>query len=184
MTRLQITGFKSIGALIASFAMYMLNVVNEAIVVLVFLMLLDMITGVMRSFLTKSWNSTVGMSGVIKKVAIFVLIGMAGAVEYVALYAGQDSKGLVILGVTSFFIVNECISILENTAQIGLPIPPILYNVLEKLHKDPSGKEQRVERHPEMERLDKLKLIKENEILQHEIIKKDTENKEETKDEN
>ncbi|GGA24934.1 hypothetical protein GCM10011384_12630 [Psychrobacillus lasiicapitis] len=33
---MQITGFKSIGALIASFAMYMLNVVNVAIVVLVF----------------------------------------------------------------------------------------------------------------------------------------------------
>lgn len=181
MTRLQITGFKSIGALLASFAMYMLQIVNEAIVVLVFLMFLDMLTGVMRSFLTKSWNSTVGMSGVIKKVAIFVLIGMAGAVEYVALYAGQDSKGLVILGVTSFFIVNECISILENTAQIGLPIPPLLYNVLEKLHKDPTGKEYRVERHPEMERLDKLKLIKENEILQHEILKKDTNIKEENK---
>ncbi len=76
MTRLQITSFKSVGALFTSFAMYMLQIVNEAIVVLVFLMLLDMITGVMRSFLTKSWNSTVGMSGVIKKVAIFVLIGM------------------------------------------------------------------------------------------------------------
>ncbi|MEK3953208.1 phage holin family protein [Psychrobacillus sp. FSL K6-1464] len=179
MTRLQITGFKSIGALIASFGMYMLQIINEAIVVLVFLMLLDMVTGVMRSFMTKSWNSTVGMSGVIKKVAIFVLIGMAGAVEYVALSAGQDSKGLVILGVTSFFIVNECISILENTAQIGLPIPPILYNALEKLHKAPSGKEMSIERHPEMARLDKLTLLKENEILQSEILKK-----EETKEEN
>ena len=179
MTRLQITGFKSIGALIASFGMYMLQIVNEAIVVLVFLMLLDMVTGVMRSFMTKSWNSTVGMSGVIKKVAIFVLIGMAGAVEYVALSAGQDSKGLVILGVTSFFIVNECISILENSAQIGLPIPPILYNALEKLHKIPSGKEISVERHPEMARLDKVHLLKENEILQHELLKKETDNKEE-----
>lgn len=179
MTRLQITGVKSIGALVTSFGMYMLHIINEAIVVLVFLMLLDMITGVMRSFMTKSWNSTVGMSGVIKKVAIFVLIGMAGAVEYVALSAGQDSKGLVILGVTSFFIVNECISILENTAQIGLPIPPVLYNALEKLHKAPSGKEISVNRHPEMARLDKLTLLKENEILQSEILKKETENKEE-----
>lgn len=67
MTRLQVTGFKSIGALIASFTMYMMNVINEAIVVLVFLMFLDMATGIMRSFMTKSWNSTVGMAGGYKK---------------------------------------------------------------------------------------------------------------------
>lgn len=35
------------------------------------------------------------MSGIIKNVAIFVLIGIAMAVEYVALSAGQDSKGPV-----------------------------------------------------------------------------------------
>lgn len=56
--------------------------------------------------------------------------------------------------------MNECISILENTAQIGLPIPPILYNALEKLHKAPIGKETNIERHPEMARLDKLTLLK------------------------
>ncbi|WP_342578435.1 phage holin family protein [Psychrobacillus sp. FSL K6-2843] len=181
MTRLQITGFKSIGALIASFGMYMLHIVNEAIVVLVFFMLLDMVTGVLRSFLTKSWNSTVGMAGIIKKVAIFVLIGMAGAVEYIALSAGQDGKGLVILAVTSFFIVNEGISILENCAQLGLPIPPVLYNVLEKLHKDPVGKEQSILRHPAMERMDKVQLLKENEVLQQELLIKETNNKEEEK---
>lgn len=175
MTRLQVTGFKSIGALIASFTMYMLNIINEAIVVLVFLMFLDMITGIMRSFMTKSWNSTVGMSGVIKKVAVILLIGMAGAIEYMLMSVGQDSKGIIIIGVTSFFIVNEGISILENCAQIGLPIPPILYNALEKLHKDPTGKEKRLERHPEMDRIDKVALLKENEILKSELVKKERE---------
>lgn len=171
MTRLQVAGFKSISALIASFTMYMMSVINEAIVVLVFLMFLDMASGVMRSFMTKSWNSTVGMSGVIKKVAVLLLIGMAGAIEYMVMSIGQDSKGIIIIGVTSFFIVNEGISILENCAQIGLPIPPILYNALEKLHKDPYGKEKRMERHPEMDRIDKVALLKENEILQHELKK-------------
>lgn len=177
MTRLQVAGFKSIGALVASFTMFMMNIVNEALIVLVFLIFLDMTTGVMRSFLTKSWNSTVGMSGIIKKVAVILLIGMAGAIEHMVMSVGQDSKGIIIIGVTSFFIVNEGISILENCAQIGLPIPPILYNALEKLHKNPYGKEERIARHPEMERLDKTALLKENEILQHELKKE----KEETK---
>ncbi|MFD1203610.1 holin family protein [Sporosarcina contaminans] len=177
MTRLQIAGFKSIGALITSFTMFMFGIINEAIIVLVFLMFLDMVTGILRSFLTKSWNSTVGMSGIIKKFAVFLLIGMAGAIEYMVMSVGQDSKGIVIIGVTSFFIINEGISILENCAQIGLPIPPILYNALEKLHKDPYGKEKRLERHPEMDRIDKVALLKENEILQQELKKEKEESK-------
>lgn len=169
MTRLQVSGLKGVGALIASFLMYMLEIINEAIVVLVFFMLLDMLSGIMRSFVTKSWNSTVGFSGVIKKFSIILLIGMAGAIEYMVTSIGQDSKGLILIGVTSFFIVNEGISVLENFAQIGLPIPPFLYNALEKLHKDPSGKEHRLERHPEMDRMDKVQLLKENEVLREEL---------------
>lgn len=171
MTRLQVTGLKSIGALVASFTMFMLDIINEALIVLVFLMLVDMATGVMRAILTKSVNSTIGSAGIVKKFASILLIGMAGAIEYMLMSVGQDSKGVLILGVTSFFIVNEGISILENCAQLGLPIPPILYNALEKLHKDPDGKEKRLARNPEMDRIDKVELLKENEQLHTELTK-------------
>lgn len=166
---MDVAGIKAIGALLTSFAVYILGIVNEVIIVLVFFMFLDMATGLLRSWLTKSWNSTVGMAGIIKKVAIFFLIGMAGGVEYIAISAGQDPKGIVILGVTSFFIVNEGISILENCAQLGLPIPPVLYNALEKLNKEPIGKEHLLERNPKLEELDKVELIKEVNVLQQEI---------------
>lgn len=63
MIRLQITSFNTVGAHIASIAGGMLQIVNETIMVLVFLMLLDMGTGVMRSFLKKVGIFTVGMSG-------------------------------------------------------------------------------------------------------------------------
>ncbi|MGG3943359.1 phage holin family protein [Peribacillus psychrosaccharolyticus] len=166
---MEVAGIKSIGTLIASFGAYILGMINEWVVVLVFFMLLDMGTGLLRSWMTKSWNSTIGMSGIIKKVAIIFLIGMAGGVEYIISAAGQDSKGIVILGVTSFFIVNEGISILENCAQLGLPIPPILYNALEKLNKEPIGKEHFLDRNPHLQELDKVELIKEVEVLQNEI---------------
>lgn len=166
---MEITGIKAIGALLTSFAAYILGIVNEAIIVLVFFMFLDMATGLLRSWLTKSWNSTVGMAGVIKKFGIFVLIGMAGGIEYIAVSAGQDPKGMIILGVTSFFIVNEGISILENCAQLGLPIPPVLYNALEKLNKEPIGKDHLLERNPQLEKMDKADLIKEVNVLQQEI---------------
>lgn len=179
VTRLQVTGVKGIGAILTSFAMYMMHIINEAIIVLVFIMFVDVASGLMRAFLTKSLNSTVGWAGAIKKFSALLLIGVAGSIEFMVISAGQDPKGFIVLGVTSFFIVNETLSILENFAQIGLPIPPILYNVLEKLHKDPLGKEQRVERDPTLDRIDKLKLMQENQILHQEIVKNKSENKEE-----
>lgn len=166
---MEVVGVKGIGALIVSFVAYILGIVNEWVVVLVFFMLLDMGTGLLRSWITKSWNSTIGMAGIIKKVAMVFLIGMAGGVEYIINTAGQDSKGLVVIGVTSFFIVNEGISIMENCAQLGLPIPPVLYNALEKLNKEPIGKEHLLERNPHLQKLDKVELIKEVEVLHKEI---------------
>ncbi|MEK3935911.1 phage holin family protein [Sporosarcina sp. FSL W7-1349] len=168
---MEITGVKSIGALVVSFLIYLIGVVNEAVVVLVFFMLLDVVTGLLRSWITKSWDSTIGFSGVVKKLGIFIMIGMAASIEYMVMAVGQDPKSLIILGVTSFFIVNEGISILENCAQIGLPIPAVLFNALEKMHRDPSGKEQRLIRHPILDRIDKKELLKENEALHHQLKK-------------
>lgn len=166
---MEVAGLKSIGALLVGFMTYILGIVNEAVVVLIFFMFLDMGTGLLRSWLTKSWNSTVGMAGIIKKVAILILVGMSGGVEFIIHSAGQDAQGIVVLGVTSFFIVNEGISILENCAQLGLPIPPILYNALEKLNREPAGKEHLLERNSQLQELDKVELIKEVEVLQKEI---------------
>jgi toxin secretion/phage lysis holin len=166
---MEVAGIKGLGALLTSFFVYILGIVNEAVVVLIFFMFLDMGTGLLRSWMTKSWNSTIGMAGVIKKVAILILVGMAGGVEYIIASAGQDSQGLIVLGVTSFFIVNEGISILENCAQLGLPIPPILYTALEKLNREPAGKEHLLERNPQLQEMDKVQLIKEVEVLQKEI---------------
>jgi len=171
VTRMEVTGIKGLGALIVGFLIYMIDVVNEAIVVLVFFMLLDMITGLGRSWVTKSLDSTIGFQGVMKKFFILMMVGMAAALEYMLMAAGQDPKGLMLLGVSSFFIVNEGISILENCAQIGLPIPAVLFNALQKLHKDPTGKEQRLARHPLMDRIDKKELLKEQEALHQEIQK-------------
>lgn len=65
--------------------------------------------------------------------------------------------------------MNEGISILENCAQLGLPIPPILYTALEKLNREPAGKEHLLERNPQLQEMDKVQLIKEVEVLQKEI---------------
>lgn len=146
MSRLEVAASKGGLAVISSFIIYMLGTFNEVVVVLIFFMCLDFLTGLFRSWVTKSWNSTLGVTGIMKKVSILILIGMTAGIEYALIHAGQSPNGLVLLTVTCFFIVNEGLSIMENCAQIGIPIPPILYNALEKLHRNPEEKDQQVPR--------------------------------------
>ncbi|MBU9674801.1 phage holin family protein [Planococcus sp. CP5-4] len=51
-------------------------------------------------------------------------------------------------------VVNEGLSILENCAQMGSPIPPVLYNALAKLNRDTGGKEQQLLRDLVLEQID------------------------------
>ncbi|ANU13454.1 hypothetical protein BBI08_06190 [Planococcus halocryophilus] len=169
---------KSFLAALTSFAVYLAGLINEATVVLLFFMFLDMITGLLRAWMTKSLNSTLGMAGLIKKFAVFVVLAMTAGIEYFFIHMGQDTNGIIIMGVASFFIVNEGLSILENCAQMGLPIPPILYNALDKLNKDPGGKEQKLLRDPMLETIDKAVLIKEIQQVQQEKIVQDNKKEE------
>ncbi|PAF35568.1 hypothetical protein CHH58_16055 [Terribacillus saccharophilus] len=171
MNRTGVAGLKGILASFTSFFVYIMGLVNEVIVVLIFFMMLDFVTGMFRAYMTKTLNSTLGLAGIFKKIGILIIITVAGGIEYIFISMGQDPKGLVLLAVTSFFVVNEGLSVLENCAQLGLPIPPILFNALEKLHRDPSGKEASLERDPMLDNLDKKELIKENKQLQQEVIK-------------
>jgi len=178
MLRWEVAAVKGFLAALTSFAVYLAGLINEATVVLLFFMFLDMITGMLRAWMTKSLNSTLGMAGLIKKFAVFVVLAMTAGIEYFFIHMGQDTNGIIIMGVASFFIVNEGLSILENCAQMGLPIPPILYNALDKLNKDPGGKEQKLLRDPMLETIDKAVLIKEIQQVQQENISQENKKEE------
>ena len=179
MLRWEVATVKSFLAAVTSFAVYLAGLINEATVVLMFFMFLDMITGLLRAWLTKSLNSTLGMAGLIKKFAVFVVLAMTAGIEYFFMHMGQDTNGIIIMGVASFFIVNEGLSILENCAQMGLPIPPVLYNALDKLNKDPGGKEQQLIRDSTLEKIDKAALIKEIQQVQQENVLQEIKKEEE-----
>jgi len=169
MKRMEVLGVKGILASFTSFFVYIMGLMNEVIVVLIFFMVLDFITGMFRAYMTKTLNSTVGMVGIFKKIGILIVLGVAGGIEYIFISMGQNPNGLVLLGVASFFVVNEGLSILENCAQLGLPIPSVIFNALEKLHMDPVGKEASLERDRTLDKADKKELLKENQVLQQEV---------------
>ena len=91
----------------------------------------DYITGVMCAIVDKNLSSSVGFKGICRKVLIFTLVGIGNIVDVYVLGQG----GVLRTAVIFFYLSNEGVSILENSAHLGLPIPEKLKEVLEQLHE-------------------------------------------------
>jgi len=91
---------------------------------------IDYVTGVMCAVVDRKLSSEVGVKGIFKKVLIFVLVGVGHIIDSQVLGNGGAIRTAVIF----FYLSNEGVSILENAAHIGLPIPEKLKNALEQLH--------------------------------------------------
>ncbi|MBS7334877.1 MAG: phage holin family protein [Eubacteriales bacterium] len=95
---------------------------------LIALVALDYVTGVICAAANKRLSSEIGFKGLIKKAVIFALVAVAGVADKVIPATNQAIRAAVIL----FYIANEAISILENAAELGLPVPEKLKAVLIK----------------------------------------------------
>ena len=94
---------------------------------LLLFMLLDMLTGILSAFVQKSLCSQDGARGVAKKALILILVGTAH------LASDQFHLGLDLGSAVSFaYMVNELVSIVENCAHAGIPIPGQLLDALAK----------------------------------------------------
>lgn len=90
----------------------------------------DYITGIMGAVVDKKLSSAVGFKGIFKKVLIFTLVGIANIVDVQVL----ETPGVLRTAVIFFYLSNEGVSMLENAAHLGLPVPDAIKTVLEQLH--------------------------------------------------
>lgn len=90
----------------------------------------DYITGVMCAVVDKKLSSAVGFKGICRKVLIILLVGIANILDVQVIGTGSVLRTAVIF----FYISNEGISIVENAAHLGLPVPEKVRVVLEQLH--------------------------------------------------
>ena len=97
---------------------------------LVALMVADYITGVMCAIVDKTLSSEVGFRGIFKKVLIFVLVGIGHIIDTHLIGDGSVLRTTIIF----FYCSNEGVSMLENAARLGLPIPEKLKDILAQLH--------------------------------------------------
>ena len=91
---------------------------------------IDYITGVLCAISDKNLSSEVGFKGICRKVLIFTLVGIGNIVDVYVL----GETGVLRTAVIFFYLSNEGVSLLENAAHLGLPIPEKLKEVLEQLH--------------------------------------------------
>lgn len=99
---------------------------------LIIFVIIDYITGVMVAILERKLSSRLGFRGIFKKVLIFILVAIAHIIDSKLIGSGSAIRTAVIF----FYISNEGISILENSAKIGLPIPKKLQDVLNQFKKE------------------------------------------------
>ena len=99
-------------------------------IALIVMMTLDYISGVMCAIIDKKLSSAVGFKGICKKVFILMLVGVAHIIDLHVVGTGSALRGAVIC----FYMSNEGLSLLENAAHIGLPIPDKLRDILTQLH--------------------------------------------------
>ncbi len=110
---------------------YFLGGLDGMLIALLVFMVLDYITGIMCAVVDKKLSSAVGFKGICKKVLILMLVGMAHVVDQHVVGAGSALRSAVI----AFYLSNEGLSLTENAAHLGLPIPEKLKDILAQLHK-------------------------------------------------
>ena len=91
---------------------------------------IDYVTGVMCAINDKTLSSAVGFKGICKKVLIFLMVGIGHILDTKVIGTGSVLRTAFIF----FYISDEGISLIENAAHLGLPIPEKLRDVLEQLH--------------------------------------------------
>ena len=89
----------------------------------------DYVTGVLCAIVEKRLSSAAGFKGICQKVFILALVGVANVLDTHILGNGCVVRSAVIF----FYCSNEGISIVENAARIGLPVPGKLVEVMRQL---------------------------------------------------
>lgn len=97
---------------------------------LITFVVIDYATGIMGAVIEKKLSSETGFKGIFKKVLIFIMVGIGNVIDVHLLKNSSAVRSAVIF----FYISNEGISIIENSAKVGLVIPKKLKDILEQLN--------------------------------------------------
>jgi len=129
--------FQLIFSAVGGWLGWFLGGVDGLIYALIGFVVADYITGLMCAIIDKKLSSEVGFKGICKKILIFAYVGLANILDVQIIKTGSVLRTATIF----FYISNEGLSLLENSAYLGLPVPDKIKEVLQQLHNR-SGKDE------------------------------------------
>ena len=124
--------FAGLGSVLLGFLGGMDNLLHA----LLFMIVLDFLTGLIKSLVNKRLSSKIGGKGIAKKVMILLIVAVAVEVE-VLIGQAIPLREIVIL----FYLSNEGISLLENVSEF-LPIPEKLKDYFLQLREKKEGEDK------------------------------------------
>lgn len=128
---------QAIFATIGGYIGWFLGGVDGFMYALITFVIIDYVTGLMVAVLERKLSSEVGFRGIFKKVLIFTFVGIGNIIDVHLIGNGSAIRTAVIF----FYVSNEGISIIENSAKIGLPIPQKLKDILKQLNREENKNE-------------------------------------------
>lgn len=121
---------------ISTFFVYVFGGIDAAFKCLIIIMIIDYITGVIANRV--NLDSKIGFKGIAKKVMILALVAVGAQVDKAIGTDGYMCRTIV----TMFYIANESLSIVENSAKMGLPVPQKLIDCLNQLKGNDESEEK------------------------------------------
>jgi toxin secretion/phage lysis holin len=123
--------YNGIVATLLTTFVYLVGGLDVAMICLLVAIVLDYLSGVTKAYVTKQLSSQTGFRGIVKKVAVLMIVMLAVLVDRVT-----GETGAIRTLVIYYFVANEGLSIIENLGQAGVPIPQSIKKALKALKKE------------------------------------------------
>jgi toxin secretion/phage lysis holin len=106
---------------------------HSAFRVLLVMQTLDVLTGLLAAAMNEGWRSRIGAAGIKRKAATWILLGALAYLqtEATALFEFPETNGYGVAQLSAGALAfMEFVSITENVARMGVPLPPFLRKLL------------------------------------------------------
>lgn len=123
--------FQSVIAMICGILSYLYGEFDGMMKILIFCIIADYITGLACAYKNKELSSRIGFFGIMKKVTILLIVALCHITDTELFSESAFMKSAV----CGFYIANESLSVLENTAALGVKYPEKLLETLKQFNK-------------------------------------------------
>ena len=121
--------YNGILAFLGAVVGFLFGDMRGCLVALLCFIILDFITGVLTGIVEKNLSSEVAWRGIIRKLIEILIVSAAHIFDKYVCGSGD----IILTAVCFLFISTEGISLLENAARLGVPIPKKLVEALSQL---------------------------------------------------